>query len=350
MSEVIRNKIDEVLGRLAVLPRVSLAHLPTPLDVCPNLTNALQGPTLFIKRDDCTGLAFGGNKTRQLEYILGAALARGADCVIQGAASQSNHARQLAAAGAKLGLQVYLTPKQDARSFPIQGNYLVSHLLGAEICPVPAESSMKEAKERLANRLRAQGKHPYIVGMGATETLVLAAVTYVGAYLEIAQQMLDRGVGLPGWIYCTSQGGTQAGLLLGARLLGADTKVVGVNPMRPEDEAYIPPNEIADLVSGAAKLLGYEVEVADEAIVNDGDYVGPGYGQVSEAGREAMELLGKHEGILVDPVYSGKGLSGLINHIRRGRLSRDETVVFVHTGGLPAIFAYASDLMGEGKN
>lgn len=344
MNGDLQQRIQQVRERLARLPRKALAHLPTPLDRCTHLARALNMEGLYIKRDDCTGLAFGGNKTRQLEYILGDAVAKGHDCIIQGAASQSNHARQLAAAGAKLGLKVYLTPRQDARSRPIQGNYLVSHLLGPEIRPVDPGAVMKDTKERLAQELREQGKNPYIVGMGAFESLVLSAVAYVGAALEIVEQLAALGEGPPHWIYTTSQGGTQAGLLLGCRLLGLSTRVVGINPMDAREEAYVPPEQIARMVNGAAEKLGYSLRVEEGEIENTTDYVGPGYAIPSEAGLEAMRLLATHEGILLDPVYSAKGFAGFVDHIRQGRIGRGERAVFVHTGGTPAIFAYASEL------
>lgn len=334
--------LREALGRL---PRVHLAHLPTPLDACPNLSRRLSGPDVAIKRDDCTGLAFGGNKARQLEYILGDAVEQGADCVIQGAASQSNHARQLAAAAAKLGMKAYLTPKRDARSAPVQGNYLVANLLGADVRPVPASASMQEAKAALADELAAAGANPYIVGMGATRTLVRAAVAYVGAFLEIVEACLQHQKPPPDWVYTTSQGGTQAGLQVGAILLDVPTRVVGINPMRSDQEAYIPPLEIADLVNEACVLLGAPQRVGEADVENLTDYVGPGYGLPSPRGREAMALLAASEGILLDPIYSCKGFSGLIDHIRKGRLAPDERVVFVHTGGTPAMFAYAADLI-----
>jgi L-cysteate sulfo-lyase len=337
--------IKEIEARLSRLPRARLAHLPTPLDECGRLSQALNGPRIMIKRDDCTGLSFGGNKTRQLEYVLGCALAEGADCVILGAASQSNHARQLSAAGAKLGLDVHLVLKNDAFSSPIQGNLLVDHLLGPEIHRVPADTKMWQAKSQVAERLREKGRRPYIVGMGATETLVVAALAYVGAFVEMAQQLLDKEERLPDWIYTTSQGRTQAGLLLGARLLGAKTRVVGVNPTHEREEGYLSSSAIAELVDGAAEKLGYEIRSTSGEIVNTTDFVGDRYGVVTEAGREAISLLGRHEGILLDPVYSGKGFAGLLSHVREGRFQASENVVFVHTGGLPALFAYASDLV-----
>jgi 1-aminocyclopropane-1-carboxylate deaminase/D-cysteine desulfhydrase-like pyridoxal-dependent ACC family enzyme len=335
---------------LAALPRASFAHLPTPLESATNLSRALAGPPIWIKRDDCTGLAFGGNKTRQLEYILGDALAQGADCVIQGAGSQSNHSRQLAAAAARVGIQCYLTPRRDARFAPPQGNLLVASLLATELRPVPADATMKVAKAELADELRRAGKHPYVVGMGATRSLALAAVAYVGALVEIVEQLTAACGRPPGCIYTTSQGGTQAGLQLGATLLGLDdVKVVGINPMRADHEAYVDAAGIAELHNIAAEILGFDVRATASDIVNVTDYVGPQYGVPSESGLAAMQLLARHEGTLLDPVYSAKGFAGFVDHVRTGRIAADRPAVFVHTGGLPAIFAYSQELSEGGQ-
>jgi L-cysteate sulfo-lyase len=328
-----------LMRALDALPRVRVAHLPTPLDRCDRLGEHLSGIRLSVKRDDATGMALGGNKTRQLEYVLGHALASGHDCVIQGAASQSNHARQLAAAGARIGLEVHLTPWLDARSEPVQGNFLLSHLYGATIHPVPPGASMTQAKADLAARLRSEGKHPYVVGMGAREALVLAAVAYAQAYLEIVEQMGDDGP--PDWIFTPSQGSTQAGLLVGARWLGAHTRVIGICPMGPDHEAYVPPPQIHAMALDAAAMLGSRLTIAEDAIVNLTDYVGEAYGTPSPDGFAAMALAARLEGLLLDPVYTAKGFAGLVDHVRRGVVRRGESVVFVHTGGIPGVFAYA---------
>lgn len=328
---------------LAALPRARFAHLPTPLDRCRRLGAHLNGIDLHVKRDDATGMALGGNKTRQLEYILGHVLAEGYDCVIQGAASQSNHARQLAAAGAKLGLEVHLTPWQDARSRPVQGNYLLSHLYGAVLHPLPPGASNKQAKAELAAQLRARGKKPYVVGMGAHEALVLATVAYVDAFLEIVEQLGEAGP--PDWVFATSQGSTQAGLLVGARWLGTATRVVGINPMGPEHEAYTPPSDIRRMALDAAALLGRSMEIDDAEVVNLTDYVGDAYGIPSAAGLAALDTAARTEGLLLDPVYSSKGFAGLVDHVERGIVRPGERVVFVHTGGIPGVFAYADAVM-----
>lgn len=341
-TEAVQDRISTGRAALAQLPHVSLAALPTPLDACPRLTQALAGPTILIKRDDCTGLAFGGNKVRQHEYVLGSAIAAGADCLVQGSASQSNHSRQLAAAGAKLGLETFLLPKLDAMSSPLQGNYLLDHLLGATIIPIAAEQSTIEAKAALVTRLRAEGRTPYVTGMGSDDALALAAVAYVDAVFEIVEQ-LPEGRTLD-WIYTASQGSTQAGLLVGCELLGLHTRVVGVSPMSDSHEAYIAPSGVLDLVRQTASALGFESRVTLDDILADSDFVGPGYGQVNDATIEAIRTLASVEGVLLDPVYTGKAFAALLSHTRAGRFTADETVVFLHTGGLPGIFAYSDEL------
>jgi 1-aminocyclopropane-1-carboxylate deaminase/D-cysteine desulfhydrase-like pyridoxal-dependent ACC family enzyme len=333
------ERIDQFRQRLSALPRVDLACLPTPLDPCVNLTASLSGPRIWIKRDDCTGLAFGGNKVRQHEFVLGRALAEGADCFVQGAASQSNHSRQLAAAGARLGVETYLLPKRDRMSTPIQGNYLVDHLLGAKITPIDATASTIEAKAALVEKLRAQGRHPYVTGMGADESLVLAAVAYVEAVFEIVEALGDEV--LPDWIYTASQGSTQAGLLVGCEILGLSTRVLGVCPMDNSHEAYLSRQQIHELAVGAARLLGYQTALTLDDVLTTEEFVGEGYGVTTSNAIEAIRTVASTEGTLLDPVYSGKAFAALLAHVRSGRLRRGQNVVFVHTGGLPALFAYS---------
>ncbi|PZU85480.1 MAG: D-cysteine desulfhydrase [Shinella sp.] len=339
MSKFSKSELADALARL---PRARLAHLPTPLEFCPRLTEALAGPKIWFKRDDCTGLAFGGNKVRQHEYILGDALSRGVDVVVQGAASQSNQSRQLAAAAAKLGLECILMPRKDAHFETIQGNQLIARMFGAQIVPVEATSSMKQAKEDMAARLQSEGRTPMILGMGSDRALTLAAVAYIGAYVELIDQLEAQGEPLPTHIYATSQVSTQAGLQAAAEILGHDVKVRGINPMDARNEAYETPDEIAQRCVSAADLLGFEIKVGAEGISNSTEYVGDEYGKPALAAQDAAALLARTEGIVVDPVYSGKGFSGLVGDIRAGRLSASDRVVFVHTGGLPAIFSYAS--------
>lgn len=333
--------IADVRSRLARLPRVQLAALPTPLDECARLGEQLGGVRVLVKREDLTGLAFGGNKVRQHEYMLGAAVHAGADTLVQGSASQSNHSRQIAAAGARLGLETHLIPLQDARSTPVQGNYLVDHLLGAQLHPVEPGTSLIDAKETLATRLRAEGKTPYIVGMGAQEALELAAVAYVDALCELVEQF----GGGPDHLYTTSQGSTQAGLLLGCELLGLRTRVVGIAPLDERHEAYIDPAGILELAHGAARRLYVDSRLGAADVEHRTEFVGEAYGTPSAAGLDALRMLASTEGILLDPVYSAKGFSGMLHDIRSGRIRAGESAVFVHTGGLPAIFAYGEELL-----
>lgn len=330
---------------LATLPRVTLAHLPTPLDPCPRLSAHVGGTTIAVKREDCTGLAFGGNKVRQHEYVLADALARGCDCVIQGSAAQSNQSRLLAAAGARLGLDVHLTPRLSTADEPLQGNALLDELLGATVHPVPADTSTIAFKAALAARLQAAGRKPYIIGMGATRSLVLAAVAYVECLFEIVEAS-----GAPDWIFTSSQGSTQAGLLLGCSLLGLErTRVVGINPMPASHEAHRSADEIAALATEAGRLLRHDHAFEGSDIVNSDAHVGDGYGVPSAAGLEALRLMARTEGIVLDPVYTSKALAGLLDDCRRGVVGPTDRAVFVHTGGTPAVFAYADALRGRSR-
>ena len=330
----LKGRIGRTRERLGLLPRVSLAHLPTPLDPCPRLSDEL-GVDLFVKREDCTGLALGGNKVRQHEYVLGQALTDGADCLVQGAATQSNHSRQLAAAGAKLGIDVYLIPQVVDSPGPPSGNFLLDHLLGATITPITAGASSISAKARLVEQLRLEGRRPYVTGMGAQGSLVTAAVAYVEAVIEIVED-LDRA---PDWIVTASQGSTQAGLLLACELLGLPTRVLGVAPMPATQEAALSVAEILELAHGAAGLLDRESGLTEADVLRDDDFVGAGYGLLTDESRAAITTLASTEGILLDPVYSGKAFAALLQRVRSGSIAPGARVVFVHTGGVPALFA-----------
>jgi len=347
-GEDLAERKSMLKAALASLPRRKLGHFPTPLDKCERISLVLGGASIWVKRDDCSGLAFGGNKTRQLQFVLGDALASGADVIIQGAASQSNHSRQVAAAAAKLGVKCVLMPRQDKKSSVVQGNALIARLFGADIEPVPNDSSMKLAKERTNARLREAGRTPFVVGMGAERALTLAAVAYVDALLEIIEEFERQGEALPTHIYTTSQGSTQAGLLAGARLLGLNISVVGINPMDASNEAYVDVPAIEKQAIGAAELLGFSLELAPGDVQNCTDFVAPGYGLPSPEGQEAIAMMARFEGMLFDPVYSGKGLSGLVGHIRAGVIPSGSRVVFIHTGGLPALFSYSEEMLALG--
>ena len=330
-----KRRFRAAMGKL---PRVKLAHLPTPLDDCPRAAKELNIHKLFVKREDCTGLAFGGNKVRQHEYVLGKAISVGSTCIIQGAASQSNHSRQIAAAGAKLGLRVLLTPKMDKNIENIQGNYLVDHLLGCEILPIPYSASSTDEKNKLAQKVISEGEKPYISGMGATDSLILGAVACVEIIFEISDALGNQKP--PQWIFSASQGSTQAGLLLGCEILGWETKVVGINPLDSNHEAHLTNEQIFELVESAAKLIGYSKPIIPDKIINNINYVGDEYGVPTSGSIKAMKFLASKEGIILDPIYSGKAFDGLLDYIGKGIVDTKDDVVFVHTGGLPALFTH----------
>ena len=329
-------------SRIDKLARVQIAHLPTPLEFCPRLTKVLGGPQIWIKRDDCTGLAFGGNKTRQLEFIFAEARQQGADTIVIGAASQSNWCRQTAAAACKFGMQAVLILKHGVKGAALQGNLLLDHLLGAEITIVEGED-LQQLPPLLAERteaLRRQGRKPYLMNPFGLPTLSLAAVGYVNAFLELDGQIAQHGMEAD-YIYLSGANITPAGLALGAKALGRKTQVVGITPIRWDEDRS---TDIARIANAAAKRLELDVALRPEEIHNEDAYVGERYGIMTFECRQALKLVAETEGIILDPVYSSKAMAGLIDHIRRKRISENEVVVFLHTGGTPALFAYAEDL------
>jgi len=328
-------------GLVDRIPRISLAHLPTPLDHCPRLSEQLGGPQIYIKRDDCTGLAFGGNKTRQLDFIMAEAQQKGADAIITGAATQSNLCRQTVAACRRLGMKPYLILLHGVKGPLMQGNLLLDHLLGAEVTIIEGEDfgTLTPLFQQKAEELRRQGHKPYIFNP-FNATTSLAAVAYVDAFMELTDQLEQRELRVD-YLYLSAFNITPAGLALAAKFLGSEVKIVGITPARlPEDR----PTDIARIANSTARLLGLEASLKPEEIVNYDVYVGEKYGVPTPKGVEAIKLVAEAEGILLDPVYTGKAMAGLIDHIRRGLVRKGETVVFLHTGGTPALFAYISDL------
>lgn len=336
-QSVTRTQLRQLIDKL---PRVELAHKPTPLEECRRLSEVLGGPRILIKRDDCTGLAFGGNKARQLEFTLGRAVAQGADLIVHGAASQSNHCRQTAAAAAKLGLKAVLVVHRDAKSSPLQGNLLLDHILGAEVRLAEVDGpGLAVIKEQVAEEFRGQGYHPFVIASPMSATLGAAA--YADCLLETCDQLDNRGIRADYLVTCSS-GATQPGLLLANKAIGAGLKVIGISPRHRSDD---PAAVMASTVSRTAALLGLELTVTPEEICNTQDYVGEAYGIVTREGIEALRLMAHTEGILLDPSYSAKALAGLVDLIRTGKIESDATVVFLHTGGTPALFAYAEELL-----
>ncbi len=326
--------------RLASLPRFPLAHLPTPLEEAPNLAAAIGGPRILVKRDDLTGLALGGNKTRKLEYLIADARRQGATVVITTGAAQSNHCRQTAAAARVAGMRCVLVLNSEQPEPPVQGNLLLNHLLGAEVRLVASREERGPTMEQVAEELRERGERPYVIPGGGSNPI--GASAYVAAVYELVEQLIQRGE-RPTRLYVTSStsGGTHAGLALGARLASAPFQVVGI---AIEEDAAAIREVVAPLANATAEFLGVDARFEPGDLIVDDRQVGPGYGVPTEACLEAIRLAARTEALLLDPVYTGKTLAGLIDQARRGEIGPDETVVFLHSGGTPALFAEAERL------
>ena len=329
----------QLCEKIAQLPQVDIGHFPTPLEECPRLSEELGGPRIFIKREDCSGLAFGGNKVRQLTFTIGDGVNQGADTIIQGAASQSNHCRQAAAASAKLGLKCYLRLARDNKSVR-QGNVLLDELSGADVEFVDASmgSELDVIKYALAEELKEKGLKPYV--LAAPRSTALAAVAFAWCIAEIHEQQEAIGIDAD-WIYAASAGGTQGGLILGTKVLGMEMKPFGIAPIGWPDRV----ERIRNAANDAAGILGLDLVINDDDVRNSDDYVGEDYGVLTPECVDALKLMARTEGIFLDPSYTSKALSGLIDHIQKGRISADETVIFLHTGGTPALFAYNEELI-----
>ena len=318
--------------------RVRIAHLPTPVEPLERLTRHLGGPQLFIKRDDQTGLAGGGNKTRKLEFLVADALAQGCDHLITTGAPQSNHCRQTAAAAAHFGLGCSLVLR-GTEPPTSTGNILLDRLLGAHLywCD---DRPGAEVMAAVAAEVKAMGRKPYIIPLGGSN--VFGAASYVLAMEELMAQLAAMPLNVDFIVFASSSGGTQAGIVLGARVFGFRGKILGISV---DHEAQALQTQVAALATATATHLDLgTVSVADQVEVND-DYLGGGYAVMGETELEAMRLLGQFEGILLDPVYTGRAMGGLVDLIRWGAFRRGHKVLFWHTGGMPALFAYADKLI-----
>jgi len=332
---------DQLRTAAGRLPRVSLAHLPTPLEEAHRFTKQLAGPHVLIKREDCTGLCMGGNKTRHNEFLLGEALKQKADVLVWGAGVQSNNCRQTAAACNKLGLECHLYLTRAVHDDDVQGNLLLDHLMGAKvhIIDTPMGPALDDLLLAKAKELREQGRNPFV--WDRITGRPIAAVSYALCLAELLDQARAKG-GEPTHVYCAAAGATGAGLAIGKAILGWKGQVRLLCPIRwPWDT----PADIADVANRTATLLGLPNRVTPEDIDIRTDYMGPKYGAVTSGGREAMDMIARTEGILLDPVYTAKAMAGLIDDARQKRLGPNDVVVFIHTGGTPAIFAYRDELM-----
>ncbi|MFZ5708179.1 MAG: D-cysteine desulfhydrase [Pseudomonadota bacterium] len=326
---------------LARFPRVFLAHLPTPLERLDRLSHELGGPEIWIKRDDCTGLSTGGNKTRKLEFLMAEAQAMGADLVMTQGATQSNHARQTAAFAAKLGMDCHIlledrTGSNDA-NYNGNGNVLLDHLHGATTERRAGGLDMQAEMEAVAANLRAKGRKVYIIpGGGSNPT---GALGYVNCAFELVGQANDRGLVIDQVVTATGSAGTQAGLVVGLKAINAGIPLLGFGVRAPRAKQE---ESVFNLALRTAEKLGCPGVVGRDDVRADSDYVGAGYGIPGTDTIEAIRMFAEIEGILLDPVYSGKGAAGLIDYCRKGRFRKGTRVVFLHTGGSAALFGYDS--------
>ncbi len=322
------------------LPRVRLGFLPTPLVELPRLSKALGGPRLLVKRDDQTGLATGGNKTRKLEFTVGEALRRGADTLVTLGAVQSNHARQTAAAAAATGLRCVLVLRGHAPA-AATGNLLLDRLLGARIV-FSGDEPRERTAERVVEEERAAGHRPFLVPVGASDEI--GAPGFVAAMEELDGQLKAQRLRVDRIVVASSSFGTQAGMCVGAKALGFAPQLaaVAIDSSRAEVQAGV-----ADLANRTLRRLGLEGSVSPGEVVAYDGYLGAGYAVMGEPEREAIQLMARCEGILLDPVYTGRAMAGLIDLIRRGEFGKEETILFWHTGGAAALYAYADGLLRD---
>ena len=329
--------------QLTDFPRVSLAHLPTPLEHLPRLSEHLGGPDIYVKRDDCTGLATGGNKTRKLEYSMGEALQQGADTIITVGAVQSNHVRQTAAAACKLGLkcEVLLEHRiaNPTEIYSTSGNVFLDRIFGANLREYPGGTDFDAAMAEVTDEVRNNGGTPYIVPGGASNPV--GALGYVGCGIELLEQFEQQKLRIDHLITATGSAGTHAGLAVGLRGSGSDLPVLGIGVNAPQD---VQEERVFNLAVEIAAMVGAPDCVSREDIIADCNYIGPGYGEPTESMNEAILMLARYEGLLFDPVYSGKALAGMIDYIRQGRFGKGQNIVFLHTGGSAGLFAYADSL------
>ncbi len=324
---------------LARFPRIHLAHLPTPLEPLTRLSQALNGPEIWIKRDDCTGLSTGGNKTRKLEFLMAEAQQMGADMVMTQGATQSNHARQTSAFAAKLGMRCHILLEDRTGSndenYNFNGNVLLDFLHGATAEKRPGGADMNAEMEAVAERERAKGLKVYTIpGGGSNPT---GALGYANFALELLHQANERSLKIDHILHATGSAGTQAGLVAGLKALNAQIPLLGISVRAPKDKQE---DNVFKLAQATAAKLGCPDAVQRGDVLANSDYVGKGYGIPGPDTIEAIEIFARLEGILLDPVYTGKGAAGLIDLIRKGHFRKGERIVFIHTGGAVGLFGY----------
>ncbi len=324
---------------LARFKRISLGHFPTPLEKMDNLTKTLGGPQLWIKRDDCTGLATGGNKTRKLEFLVADAISKGADTLVTQGATQSNHVRQTAAAARKLGMKCFALLERRVTNqgdlYEQAGNVLLDDLLKCEYEFRDEGLDMNAEGQAFADQLADKGHKTYFIPGGGSNTI--GALGYANAAAELVYQADSMGIHFSKLVHATGSAGTQAGLVAGFHAMNTPIDIVGIS-VRANKEKQI--DNVHKLAVATADLIGTRGELQRSMVEAFDEYVGPGYGQPTDEMVDAISLLAADEGILLDPVYSGKGMAGLIGLIQKGYFRKDENVVFLHTGGASGLFAY----------
>ena len=324
---------------LAQFPRVKLCQAPTPLERLPNFSRLLGGPDIWIKRDDLTGMGLGGNKVRKLEFLAGDALAQGADHLVTQGAVQSNHVRQTAAVAAKLGLRCTAVLEHRIETndgtYLNNGNVLLDHLLGIDIEYRPGGTDMQAAIEEVGTRLRAEGAKPYLIPGGGSNTVGALGYAYVA--FELVSQANEHGLSIDRLVHATGSAGTQAGLVAGLHALNSPVRVLGIGVRNPKEKQEA---NVLALARATATHMGVDRPIPDAAVEANCDYVGEGYGKPTPGMVEAVRMLARSEGIFLDPVYSGKGMAGLVDLVRKGAFKPGETVVFLHTGGASGLFGY----------
>jgi L-cysteate sulfo-lyase len=331
---------------LSRFPRIRLAHLPTPLEHLENLSRALAGPEIWIKRDDCTGMSSGGNKTRKLEFLLAEARAQGADIILTQGATQSNHARQTAACAAKLGLACHLLledrTQKTEHDYVDSGNVLLDQLHGASIERHAANPDMNGVMAKVAERMKSEGRKPYAIPGGGSNTT--GALGYVNAALELVQQANEMGLRIDHIVHATGSAGTQAGLIAGLAGIRSGIPLLGISVRAPRERQE---ENVFNLATATASLCGAQGAVLRSDVAANSDYVGSGYGFSTPASIEAIKALARLEGILLDPVYTGKGMAGFIDLVQKGQFRKGQNVVFVHTGGSVGLFGYVNDFAAQ---
>lgn len=324
--------------KLSVLPRVKFASLPTPLQELLNLSRALKGPRIYVKRDDMTGLAFGGNKTRKLKYLMGDVLRHKANYIVTGAGFQSNWCSQAAAAARRLGMKVVLIktgPRDGYDAEDYDGNHLLHHLMGAEI-KVARPESVQKVQDETMEELKAEGYRPYLLTAGGSTPLGVPG--YVNCMLELVTQAVELGIDINYIIHATGGGGTQAGLVIGAKAFNTNIKVIGsTTGSRSKGETS---KKVSNLIDESLNLLELDLTINEDDILVCDKYAGASYGIMTEGKAEAIKVVAETEGLYLDPVYTGSAMACLIDLCRQGFFKPDDTVVFLHTGGAAALFPY----------